>query len=84
MNQVELDLTYRLDELKAMCNQYGWESEMCKTSVQLWLDQHKMNLMIEKYSDYLEIGFIIILFIVLIFLIGNWANYSMDVKKSRK
>ena len=63
MNQVELDLTYRLDALKAGCNQYGWESEWCITATQAWLEQHNMNTMNEKYGDYMLVG----IFIVLLF-----------------
>lgn len=65
MNQVERDLTYRLDALKAGCDQYGWDSEWCKASTEVWENQHKMNVMTEKYYDYAVVTFLIILVILL-------------------
>ena len=69
MNQVERDLTYRLDALKAVCNQYGLESYECKAYTQIWQDQHEWNVKYEKYSDYFSTGLIIILLIVLVTLL---------------
>ncbi|MDO8589849.1 MAG: hypothetical protein Q7R69_01075 [bacterium] len=64
MNQVERDLTYRLDALKATCNQYGLQSYECKTSMEIWQDQHDWNVMYEKYGDYFGIGSLTALLIV--------------------
>lgn len=83
MNQVERDLTYRLDALKATCSQYGLESEMCKNSMQLWQEQHDWNVKYEKYSDYFGLGLSLFLFIMLLpFLVGKILVY-LDKHKNQ-
>jgi len=82
MNQVERDLTYRLNALKAGCDQYGWDSEWCKTSTQIWEDQHKMNVVMEKYGDYAVIFLIVLVVLLIPFLLG-WKLTNKETPHSK-
>lgn len=43
MNQIQRDLTYRLDAVKSVCEQHGQESNTCQQAIQFWESQHAMN-----------------------------------------
>ena len=85
MNQIERDLTYRLDALKEGCNEYGWESEWCKSSIQIWEEQHRFNIRMERHGDYVEAVFQFILFLFFVFFIlGKWIKYSAIKENGKK
>ena len=65
MNQIQRDLTYRLDGVRAVCEQNGLESEACQQSIQLWESQHAINVVSSQiflYSKFIlvAVGFFII------------------------
>ena len=66
MNQVERDLTYRLDALKAGCDNYGWESEWCRTSMEIWQSQHNMNVWVERFGETFWIFGLVAISVILI------------------
>ncbi|OGI61093.1 hypothetical protein A2814_02030 [Candidatus Nomurabacteria bacterium RIFCSPHIGHO2_01_FULL_38_19] len=72
MDQLQRDLTYRLDAVKQICNQYGQESDMCQQSMQLWESQHSMNTFNTQVLFYLKLtGSILIIFIVGFFIYSS-------------
>ncbi|MDD2935275.1 MAG: hypothetical protein PHX25_02255 [Candidatus Pacebacteria bacterium] len=76
MDQVERDLTYRLDAVKSVCNNYGLESSECLQSQQIWENQYKTNLLSSKFSNILSGLFVIIVGIILfIYLSGVFIKF---------
>lgn len=59
MNQVQRDLTYRREAVEKVCEQNGYESQICQESMQIWESQHNMNLLSARFSFYAEIIFVI-------------------------
>jgi len=51
MNQLERDYTYRLDLVKAICEQHGYESQDCQQSMEIWQIQHNLNVMFHYASQ---------------------------------
>jgi len=43
MNQIQRDYTYRLDAVKEVCVNYGYESKECQQITQIWETQHNSN-----------------------------------------
>ena len=69
MNQIQRDLTYRLDVVQSICKQYGYKSEDCQYSIQIWESQHVMNMFYSQmflYSKFilLTAGFFILGYIL--------------------
>lgn len=82
MDQLERDLTYGLDGVRATCIQYGWKSSECQNSIEIWQNQHNWNIKFEKYNDYLGVGFIIIVLIITLpFLVGHVLKHQAYKKK---
>lgn len=69
MNQIQRDLTYRLDAVQQTCNTYGQESEQCQQLMSLWESQHATNLFNAQMFLYVKlIGSILVIFILGIFI----------------
>ena len=77
MNQIQRDLTYRLDAVKSVCGRYGQESEICQQSIQLWESQHTMNIFNARMFLYIKLaGGALIIFILGIY----FYSYFLKLK----
>lgn len=65
MDQMQRDLTYRRDAVEAICEQHGYDSQVCQESIQILESQHGMNTFSSKVSFYGEIVLIILGVLVL-------------------
>lgn len=77
MNQIQRDLTYRLDAVQLVCEQYGTRSEICQQSIQLWELQHAANMRSAQMSFYIQCMWIIIgLFVMGFILFYQFLKYK--------
>lgn len=60
MNQIQRDLTYRRGAVEVICEQNGYDSQVCQESIQTWESQHNTNIFVSKASFYSEIVVIIL------------------------
>jgi len=65
MNQLQRDATYRLDALKSICEDHGYDSEACQQSIQIWESNHSSNVLSAKASFVGSVFLILILATIL-------------------
>jgi len=80
MNQLQRDLTYRLEAVQSVCDQNGEESQACKDVVQLFESQHNMNMFSSSVFLYGEL--IALTFSVFIF--GCFLYFQFIKSKAEK
>ena len=75
MDQIQRDLTYRLDALLQICDRYGYESDICQQSIQIWKSQHSANMLFanhERYTSWMSSVEIILIFVILGTILYFW------------
>ena len=83
MNQTQRDLTYRLESLKQICSQYGYNSETCQRSTEIWESQHAMNVLYSQVSFFGSIlGFFVLGIILCFFILKPKTNKAPDSSAS--
>lgn len=80
MNQIQRDLTYRHEAVKAICEQNGYDSQVCQESIRAWESQHGMNMLSFKVSFYAEI----IVVILGVFILGYFLYFQYLKSKIKK
>lgn len=80
MDQITRDLTYRLDALKSICQTYGFESESCQYSLEIWNRQHAWNVLFSKLSDMMD-GVLLFIFFFIVFVVATSAWIIKGVPK---
>lgn len=72
MNQIQRDMTYRLDAVDSICEQYGRESETCQQTIQAWETQHSTNVLSTQVFFYLQLTVGVFIIIFLTFTLYSW------------